>query len=165
MSILIIGGGEIGRYLANQLIAEKKSVVIIEKDESVIDDIEESLDAKFILGNGAAPQVLKKAGLEEAEMVVAVTDSDEVNMLASIFAGIKAPLAKRIARIRATEFDIEGEKLKAALGIDLLINPEKEVANEILRLIRTSWASEIDSFMNDKVLLVEIKVNLDNVKY
>jgi len=158
VSILIIGGGEIGQFIAEQLIREKKAVVIIEKNERVIDEIEESLDAKFILGNGAAPHILHEAGLGEAEMVIAVTDSDEVNLLATILAGMEAPQAIRIARIRNPEFDIEGEKLQHNLRINLVINPDKEAARAIRKVLEVPGASDILDFFGGEVRIVGTKV-------
>lgn len=154
MSVLIIGGGEIGRFLAEQVIREKKGVVIIEKSERVIDEIEESLDAKFILGNGAAPHILQEAGLREAEMVIAVTDSDEVNLLATILAGMEAPQAIRIARIRNPEFDIEEERLQQSLRINLVINPDKEAAKAIGKVLEVPGASDILDFFGGEVKIV-----------
>ncbi len=154
MSILIVGGGEIGRFIAEKLIQEKKAVVIIEKSERVLDEIEESLDAKFVLGNGASPRVLREAGLEKAEMVVAVTNSDEANILATIIAGMEAPQAVRIARIRNPEFDLEGETFQDAMRINLLINPEKEAASAILKVLQMPGAIDILDFFDGEIKLV-----------
>ncbi|MBT3181988.1 MAG: Trk system potassium transporter TrkA [Deltaproteobacteria bacterium] len=162
MSILIIGGGEIGQFIAEQLITEKKEVIIIEKDERVIDEIEESLDVKFVLGNGAAPHILQEAGLSEAEMVIAVTNSDEANLLATILAGMEAPQAIRIARIRNPEFDIEEEKLQENLRIDLLINPDKEAARAIRKVLQVPGAFDTLDFFDGGVKIVGTKVKRES---
>ena len=154
MSILIIGGGEVGQFIADKLIQEKKEVVIIEKDERVIDEIGDSLDAKFITGNGAAPQTLHDAGLKSAEMVIAVTDSDEVNLLATMLAGMEAPQAIRIARIRSAEFDIEGDRLQQDLHINMIINPEKETARVIFKILEIPGATDLLNFFDGRLKLV-----------
>jgi trk/ktr system potassium uptake protein len=154
VSILIIGGGEVGQFIAEKLIQEKKEVVIIEKDERVIDEIGESLDAKFITGNGAAPQILHDAGLRSAEMVIAVTDSDEVNLLATMLAGMEAPQAIRIARIRSAEFDIEGDRLQQDLDINMIINPEKETARAIFKILEIPGATDLLTFFDGRLKLV-----------
>lgn len=154
MSILIIGGGEIGRFIADRLIREGKEVLVIEKDERVADEIKEELDAKVICGNGAAPRVLREAEMGKAEMVVAVTDSDEVNLLATMLAGMEAPQAVRIARIRNREFDIEGESLQHDLHINLVINPDKVAARAILRVLEIPGASDMMDFFDGNVKLV-----------
>lgn len=154
MSILVIGGGEIGQFIADKLIQEKKEVVIIEKDERVLHEIEESLDAKFVVGNGAAPQVLREAGLKNAEMVIAVTDSDEVNLLSCILAGMEAPQAIRIARIRSREFDIEETRFQEQFRINLVINPDRETARAILKILEIPGATDMLDFFDGRVRLV-----------
>jgi trk system potassium uptake protein TrkA len=158
VSILVIGGGEIGQFIADKLIQEKKEVVIIEKDEHVLDEISESLDAKFVVGNGAAPQVLREAGLKNAEMVIAVTDSDEVNLLATILAGMEAPQAIRIARIRSLEFDIEETKFQEQFHINLVINPDREAARVILKILEIPGATDMLDFFDGRVRLVGANV-------
>ncbi len=154
MSILIIGGGEVGQFIASKLIQENKEVVIIEKDERVIDEIGESLDAKFVSGNGAAPQALHEAGLKSAEMVISVTDSDEVNLLATMLAGREAPQAIRIARIRSAEFDLEGDRLQQDLKINMIINPEKETARAIFKILKIPGATDLLNFFDGRLKLV-----------
>jgi len=158
VSILIVGGGEIGQFIAEQLIRENKEVVIIEKNERIISEIEEGLDAKFILGNGAAPSTLHEAGLKDAEMLIAVTDSDEVNILATIFAGIEAPQAIRIARIRNPEFDVEEKRIQSNLHVNLMINPDKESAGAIMRVLQVPGASDIIDFFDGEFKIVGTKV-------
>ncbi len=154
MSIIIVGGGEIGQYIAEQLIRENKEIVIIEKNEHIIANIQENLDAKFILGNGAAPTILNDADTKNAEMVIAVTDCDEVNLLANILAGMSAPQAIRIARIRNPEFDVEGENLQESLGIDLVINPDKEAAKAIENILQVPGSFNIIDCFNGRIQIV-----------
>lgn len=158
MSILIIGCGEIGQFIAEELIRENRDVVIIDKNERVVDEIRENLDAKFIIGNGAAPHVLHEAGLTKAEMVISVTDSDEVNLLTTILAGMEAPQAIRIARIRNPEFDIEEEKFQQDLNINLVINPDKEAAKAIGKILQVPGSHDIIDFFGGRLRVVGTKV-------
>ncbi len=157
MSIIVIGGGEVGRFITEQLIAEKKDVVVIEKNERILSDIDKELDAKFILGNGAAPHVLREAGLDSAEMVIAVTDSDEVNLLAMILAGMEAPQAIRIARMRSPEFDIENERFQHDFHIHMVINPDKEAAKTIGRILEVPGSFDTMDFFGGELRLVGTK--------
>ncbi len=154
MTVLIIGGGEIGRFIAEKLIEHDREVIIIEKDERIVDELEESLDAKIILGNGASPNTLSQAGVSGAEMVLAVTNSDEVNLLAVMLAGLQAPQAKRIARIRDPQFEIEEEVLQGKFNVNLLINPDKEAAHSILKILALPGSVEIMEFFDGRLKLV-----------
>jgi trk system potassium uptake protein TrkA len=158
VSIIIIGGGEIGRFIAEKLIEQKKEVIIIEKSDRAIDALEEELDAKFVAGNGAAPHVLREAGISGAEMVIAVTDSDEVNLLACMLARMEAPLAKRVARVRDPQFDVEEETILGKLNLDLVINPDKEAARAILRMIEMPGTLDVMDFFGGRLKLVGAKV-------
>ena len=158
MSVLIIGGGEIGRFIAEKLIEHNKQVIIIEKDELVIDELSESLDAKFVNGNGAAPHVLHEAGISGTEMILAVTNSDEVNLLATMLAGMQAPQAKRIARIRDPQFEVEEEEIYSKLGVNLVINPDKEAAHAILKILEMPGTIEVMEFFDGRLKLVGAKV-------
>lgn len=161
MSVLIIGGGEIGRYIAEKLIEQGKEVIIVEKDERTIDELQEDLDAKFVVGNGAAPHVLREAGIDGAEMLIAVTDSDEVNLLACVIASMEAPLAKRVARVRDPHFDAEEEKILRQLNLNLVINPDKEAARAILRILQVPGALDAMDFFDGGLKLVGARVRRD----
>ncbi|MFH1829231.1 MAG: Trk system potassium transporter TrkA [Pseudomonadota bacterium] len=158
MSIIIIGGGEIGRYIAEKLIEQKKEVIIIERNERIIDELEEDLDAKFVVGNGAAPHILREAGISGAEMVLAVTNSDEVNLLASMLSSMQAPLAKRVARLRDPDFDIEEENILEQLKLDLVINPDKEAARAILKILEVPGTLDVMEFFDGGLKLVGTEV-------
>ncbi|MBI5286168.1 MAG: NAD-binding protein, partial [Deltaproteobacteria bacterium] len=100
MRIIIIGAGVVGYTIAKKLSGEAQDVVVIEKDERRIREVKETLDVKVIHGSGSSPKVLQEAGIEHADMVIAVTDSDEVNMIACLIAGTQSRVPKKIARIR-----------------------------------------------------------------
>lgn len=158
MSIIIIGGGEIGRYIAEKLIEQKKEIIVIEKNERTIDELEEELDAKFVIGNGAAPHILREAGISGAEMVIAVTSSDEVNLLACMIASMEAPLAKRVARVRDPHFDVEEETILEQLNLNLVINPDKEAARAILKMLEVPGTLDVMEFFDGAIKLVGAKI-------
>lgn len=162
MSVIIIGGGKIGFFLAERLIEEGKEVVVIEKDELRVSFLDENLDAKVILGNGASPNVLAEAGLKDAELVIAVTNSDEANLLASMIAGVESPTSKRVARIRNPQFDIEEARLRAELSINRVINPDRETARAIAKILEVPGAFDILDFFNGAVRLVGSTVLVDS---
>ena len=122
MSIIIIGAGEVGYNVALKLSRERKEIVVIDKDEEKIQRVSETLDVQAIHGSGSSLRVLRKAGIEGAEIVIAATDSDEVNMVSCLVAGVQAVAPTKVARIRDPEYassmQIIGED---RLDIDLVI--------------------------------------------
>ena len=104
MRIIIIGAGQIGRFIASKLSSENKDVIIIEDDETKISEISEELDVQIVEGNGASPTVLREAGITNAQMVVAVTDSDEVNLLACQMSNLQTTAPVNVARVRNPDF-------------------------------------------------------------
>lgn len=120
-------------------------------DESALDVVHESLDCLALHGSGSSPAMLQKAGIDKAEMIIAVTDSDEVNTVACLLAAQMAPGIKRIARIR-------GEEYTAAIGVDFAINPEREAADRILGLCKVNEARDIVEFADGRVRLIGVKI-------
>ena len=104
MSIIIIGAGEVGYNVARRLSREMQDIVVIDKDEEKIKRVSETLDVQAIHGSGSSMSVLRKAGIEQAEIVVAATDSDEVNMVSCLVAGAQAIVPVKIARIKDSEY-------------------------------------------------------------
>jgi trk system potassium uptake protein TrkA len=164
MRIVIYGIGRVGTKIAETLSEEKHDVTVIGNNDKKIEEIQKSLDVLCISGHIGDAEVVESSRIKDADIFIAVTDSDEKNIIASIIAK-NQNIRKTIAGIRNPSYfnKVLLDTLKT--GIDHVINPEKEVANEILRLIRTPWASEVDSFIGNKVLLVEVKVNPENVCY
>lgn len=164
MRIIIYGIGKVGTKIAETLYEEGHDITIIDNDITKIEQIKKNFDVLAIAGHIGDAKVVEAFNLKDENIFIAVTDSDEENIIASIIAK-NQKIRKTIARIRNPNYlnKVLIDTLK--IGIDHVINPEKEVANEIVRLIRTPWASEIDSFMDDKVFVVEIKVNSENVEY
>ncbi len=163
MNIIIIGAGEVGYNLAKKLSKEGHDVVVIDHDPEKVRQIDESLDVKAVLGQGSSPAILNQAGMEEAEMVIAVTDSDEINMVACLIAGTQSKIPKRIARIRNLEYTRETRIFdEQHLDIDLCINPELETAKTIVRLIEHPGSADFAEFAEGRVELIGVKIDEDS---
>lgn len=159
MKVIIIGAGVVGHTIAKRLSSEAQDVVIIERDEKRIKEISESLDVKVIHGSGSNPKVLMDAGVEQSDMVIAVTDSDEVNMIACLIAGSQSRVPKKIARIREPDYVNYTQIFeKDYLDLDFNINPEKAAAERILKIIEVPGAVDVAEFAESKVKLVGIKL-------
>ncbi len=158
MNVLIIGAGDIGFQLGKQLLAEGHNIIMIENDPHRVTRASEQLDALVLEGNGASYRRLKRAGLENIDILCGMTDRDEVNILACMI-GHKSGIPTTIARIRNPEFGEPGFILNPReLGIDLIIHPEKETADAIIRLIRQSSATDVVEFENGRIQLVGIRL-------
>ena len=159
MKIIIIGAGKVGKQIAHTLSSENHDVILIEKDEARRQIAQESLDILTIQGNGANVKTLEKAGIKDADMLIAVTNSDEVNMLACMTAK-QFGVAKKISRIRNSEYLYANVLSRDKLGIDLTINPERATAREIIKLLKAPKnVAQIQSFAGGKVKLIELKVD------
>ena len=163
MKIIIIGAGEVGYNLAGKLSKEGHDVVVVDHDPEKIRHVDETLDVKVLLGKGSSPGILKEAGMEEAELVIAVTDSDEINMVACLIAGTQSKIPKRIARIRNLEYTHESRIFdEQHLDIDLCINPEMETAKTIVRLIENPGSADFAEFAEGRVELIGVKIEEDS---
>ena len=155
MKIVVIGDGKVGRAIVQHTCKEGHEVVVIDKNPKVIEDLVNTYDAGGICGNGACIDIQESAGVAKADLVVAATSRDEVNMLACLIAkklGAKAT----IARVRSYDYNQNIELMKEALGIQMTINPELEAANEIMNIINFPEANRVDTFANGNVDLVEL---------
>ena len=156
MRIIIIGAGKVGYTLAERLTAEEHDVIVVDKNEDVVNHCMDSLDVLCIRGNGANAKILLEAGVDHTDIIIASTASDESNMLSCLIA--KRLGAKyTIARIRDPEFNESQTLLQNELGIDVAINPERATALEISRLLRYPFAGSIESFAKGQVEMVEFK--------
>ena len=160
MNFIIAGAGEVGYHLASRLSQEKMDVVVIEKDEGKVKHVIDTLDVQTIHGSGSSVEILKQAGIEDADMLIAVTDSDEVNMIYCLVASAQTKVPIKIARIRNPEYaqdiGILGEK---NLNIDLTINPEQEMVRTISRLVEIPDATDVVEFAEGRVRITGIKVD------
>ena len=160
MNFIVVGAGEVGYHLASRLSQEKMDVVVIEKDEEKVKRVIDTIDAQTIHGSGSSVETLKQAGIEEADMLIAVTNSDEVNMISCLVASAQSKVPIKIARIRNPEYaqssGILGEN---HLNIDLAINPELEMVRTIARLVEIPDATDIVEFAEGRVRITGIKVD------
>ncbi|MEJ2637083.1 MAG: Trk system potassium transporter TrkA [Calditrichia bacterium] len=158
MNILIIGAGEVGFHLAKRLSLEKHNIVILEKDPEKAHRAEEQLDARVSDGSASSFDDLQRAHLERADIFAALSNSDEANLLACRYAQ-KLNVPYKIARIRNPEFTRSNFILThEELGVDLLIHPEKETAEAIVRLIRQSSATDVVEFAGGSIQLLGIRL-------
>lgn len=167
MKILIVGGGKVGKTLANQLNKEGHDIVIVDTNAEIVESISNSLDIMGIVGNGASYSIQKEAGIEEADLLLAVTSSDELNLLCCLIAK-KAGGCHTIARVRNPIYNNEIGFIREELGLSMIINPEQAAAEEIARLLRFPSAIKIESFAKGRVELMHVEIPeksiLDNRK-
>jgi trk system potassium uptake protein TrkA len=158
MKILIIGGGEVGFYLAGELARENHDVVVVESDPERHQRIAKSLDVMALQGDGTGQRILEEAGIRNTDMLVAVTNSDEGNIL-SCMIGREFGVKTKIARVRDHELSHQDSVLAPdRIGIDLMIHPELETANEIIRLIRHPAATDVMEFFDNQAVLLGIRL-------
>lgn len=166
MRIIIIGCGKVGLSLAEQLNEEHHDLVIIDSSPETLQEVPENIDAIKIVGNGSSIQTLLEAGVDEADILIAVTESDELNLLCGLIAK-KAGNCHTIARVRNPVYNREIDFIKERLGVSMIINPELTAATEIARLLRFPSAINIDTFAKGRVELLKFKVrpefNLDQM--
>ena len=153
MNIIIVGSGKVGYFLAEQLVKEKHDITIIDLYDETLQKAYDSLDIMTIKGNGVSPAVLSEAGAATADIVIAATSEDEVNMVCCLTAK-KLGAKFTIARIRNPEYNDSLLEIKQNLKIDIVINPENAAAVEIARLLRFPAAADIETFCRGKVELM-----------
>jgi len=158
MKIVIVGAGEVGVHLAEQLSKENHDITLIEAKSQRAQEIQDSMDIMVIEGNGASPEVLKRAGLDRCDLFIAVTNSDEVNMIASLSAS-RYNVPFKIARVSHMGFyDLDNFLGSKNLGTDLLINPEFECALQVANLLKIPGASDYAEFAGGEVLLFGLNI-------
>ncbi len=163
MKIIIIGAGEVGYHIASRLANENKDVVVIDKDPDAIKRISDDIDVEAIHGSGSSPVVLKQAGLKEAEILLAVTDSDEANLVACLMADVISATTKKLARIRAGDFDQYHQVFQEyAPHIDTVINPEIEVVKTIERFLSVPGAVDVSDFADGRLRFVGLYLHQGN---
>jgi trk system potassium uptake protein len=159
MKILILGAGQVGRTVARHLSREEANeVTVVDLNEDVLRDLQDRLDVHTVVGNAAYPPVLEAAGAAEAEIIVALTNSDEVNMMACQVAFTLFRTPTKIARIRSAEYTQRPELFsEQAIAVDVFISPEQLVTEYIARLIRHPGALQVLDFAAGKVRLVGVR--------
>ncbi|HSK18283.1 MAG TPA: Trk system potassium transporter TrkA [Longimicrobiales bacterium] len=158
MRILILGAGDVGMHLAQQLALENHDVVLIEQDRERARMAQDFLDALVVEGNGASLTTLEQAGITKTDLLLAVTSHDEVNIMACLSAA-QYDVPKRIARVSKPDYyDHTGILPPERLGVDLMINPERECALESYQLLQSAAAAEFAQFENGLVQLIGVRV-------
>lgn len=157
MKIIIVGCGKVGVTLAEQLSKEKHDITLIDTDGDALAAISDSIDVMTLTGNGAMYQVQMEAGIQEADLLIATTGSDELNMLCCLIAK-KAGNCHTIARIRNPEYSAEINYIREELNLSLAINPELAAAIEISRLLRFPSAIKIEHFAKGRIELLKFRI-------
>ena len=157
LKIIIVGDGKVGFTLAEHLSQEEHNVTVIDTNDDALRRASESLDVMCVKGNGASLSALKEAGASSADVLIAATSLDEVNMVCCLTAK-RLGTKFTIARVRNVEYAMELASMKEELGIDMAINPENATAVEISRLLRFPNAANIETFCRGRVELISFRV-------
>lgn len=162
LNIIIVGCGKVGSTLVSRLCEEGHDITVIDKNKDVIADICETYDVLGIVGNGSSIKVQMDAGIENANLMIAVTDSDELNILCCTMAK-KVGNCSTVARVRNPDYSDELLYLREKLELSITLNPELETANEIARLLRFPSALSINAFARGQVEMITFKIPDDNM--
>lgn len=162
LKIIIVGCGKVGANLVDQLSKEGHDIIVIDKKAEKIQDITNIYDVMGLVGNGASYSTQMEAGIEETDLIIAVTDSDELNLLCCTVAKRVGKCAA-IARVRTPDYSEETGYLREQLGLALIINPELEAAREVARILYLPTALEVNSFAHGQAELVKFKVPEGNL--
>ena len=158
MKIIILGAGQVGSSLSENLANEANDITVVDKNEAALQALQDRLDLRTVKGNASHPDVLSRAGADDTDMLIAVTDSDETNMIACQVAYTIFHTPTKIARVRSVEY-LKYKQLfsQEALPVDVLISPEQIITEYIQRLIKYPGALQVLDFANGQVQLVGVK--------
>lgn len=159
MKIIIAGGGKIGSTLTAQLSAEGHEITVIDRKAEVLENIMESYDVIAVQGNSASMDVLEQADVQEANLLIAATDTDEVNLLSCMTAHGMNPELHTIGRIRNPEYRRQAFEMRDVFALNMAINPERQAAHEIARLLKYPGFLKIDTFAKGNVEIVELRID------
>lgn len=163
MRILIAGGGQVAALIARRLIREGNEVTLVEQDEQRCAQLEETMDAKVIRGSAVSVRTMRNAGIQDAEMIIAVTNSDESNILSCLVAQVESKVKVKVARVRSHEVDHWRRMTRdAGLHIDLIIHPETDIMDRIMRVVHLPGVSDILDFADGEVRLFGMNVEIDS---
>ncbi len=157
MNIMIVGCGKVGQTLAEQLNEEGNNITVVDTRTEPVSELSSRLDIMGYVGNGATHTVQEEAGIDKTDLLIAVTGSDELNLLCCLIAK-KASDCQTIARVKNPAYSSEAGYLKDELGLAMVINPEHAAASEIARVLRFPSAIKIDTFAGGKVELLKYKL-------
>ena len=161
MKVIICGAGKVGTSIAKHLVSQNNDVTVIDQSLDLINEIREKVDLKTINGSASNPSILKKAGADETDMIIAVTLQDEINMVACQMAHTFFKIPRKIARLRSEDFlnPIWRDLYNADnMPIDLIISPELEVAKSIERQLKAPGAYDVVPFLNDEIELLSLPI-------
>ena len=159
MKIIILGAGQVGGTLAEHLADEQNDITVVDERAATLKRLQERLDIRTVLGNGAHPSTLMNAGADDADMLIAVTDSDEINMLACSVAFTLFRTPTKISRVRSTDYLSEHAALfeSGAIPVDVIIGPEQLVTRNIEQLIANPGSLQVLDFAEGRIRLVAVK--------
>lgn len=157
MQIIIVGCGKVGMTLAEQLTNEGHNLVMIDTNPEKVQEVSEEYDVMGVVGNGSSFSILQEAGVEQTDLLIAVTGSDELNLLCCLFAK-KTGKCHTIARVRNPLYNKELGFIKDQLDLSMIINPELAAATEIARILRFPTANKIDTFAKGRVELLKFRI-------
>ncbi|MCR5794992.1 MAG: Trk system potassium transporter TrkA [Solobacterium sp.] len=158
MKILIAGGGKVGRTLTSELSAEGHDITLIDRNPRVLEETIEKYDVITLAGNSGSMKTLEEAGIRDMDIFIAATNADEVNLLSCLSARTLNPNIHTIARIRDPEYVDQALKMREIFSLSLVINPEKQAAGEIAKLLKYPGFLKRESFAKARVEIVELKV-------
>ena len=162
LKIIIVGCGRVGVTLVEQLIHEKHDITIIDRNERKIRELTELYDVMGVIGNGASYEIQREAGIESSDLLIAVTDYDEMNLLCCTIAKQVAD-CDTIARVRTPDYSRESKYLRDRLGLAMILNPELEAAKEAARILYLPAALEVSSFAHGQAELIRFEIPEDNI--
>lgn len=163
MKIIIVGLGKVGVKLADKLSQENEyDITVVDLRAEVVQNVTNDFDVMGVVGSGASIEILKEAGIKDADILIAVTGSDELNLLTSLIAK-KTGNCQTIARVRKPEYSKEIAMLKDDLGLAMVINPELTAASEMARVLRFPSAIDIDTFAKGRVEILKFKLEEGSV--
>lgn len=158
MKIIILGAGQVGASMADILASEANDVTLVDIDATHLRTLQDRLDIRTVVGNASFPMILSQAGAQDADLLLAVTNSDEINMVACVVAGCRFHTPTKIARIRTTEYLQCGEMFgQKAIPVDVLISPEQIITEHICRLIEYPSALQVLGFAGGRIQLVSVR--------
>ncbi len=157
MNIIIVGCGKVGLTLADQLCQENHTITLVDLDQDRLYDAVNTMDVQGVMGNGTSLSTLTEAGIADADLLIAVTDQDELNMLSCLI-GRKAGGCQTIARVRNPSYYTDVNYIKEELGLAMVINPEMAAAQDIFRLLQIPAALDVDTFDKGKVNMIRFRL-------
>lgn len=162
MKILIVGAGEVGFHIASRLSTENKDVVVIDKNPESLKRVSEQLDVQVYEGSGSSPEVLREAGVKQCEILLAVTDSDEINLVSCLICDMLSSATRKLIRIRDSDYtDFTGQLQQEPPHIDTIINPEVELVHTVRRMLAVPGAEDIAEFAEGRIKLIGVRMDAD----